>query len=79
MQVLKDIQHSKFSVLYIYTYIYCLNTSVVCDMQVITTSAYVIILTSVIFGHKFQTIHIHIYVFMHNYNNVHFAYEIFCL
>ena len=68
-------KHGGVETLYIYVYIYRLNTPILCDMQIVTTSAYVIILTSVIFGHKLQTIHKHIYVFIQSYNSAYFAYE----
>ena len=46
------------------------------DIHVVTISTYVMILTSVIFGHKLQTIDQNMYMFLKNYNDAHFAYQL---
>ena len=46
------------------------------DIHMVTICTYVMILTSVIFGHKLQTIDQNIYFFLKNYNDVHFAYQL---
>ena len=46
------------------------------DIHMVTISTYVMILTSVIFGHELQTIDQNIYLFLQNYNDAHFAYEL---
>ena len=46
------------------------------DIHVITTSAYVMIRTSVIFGHELQTIDQNIYLLQKIHNDAHFAYQL---
>ena len=45
------------------------------EIHVVTISTYVIILTSVTFGHKLQTIDPNTYLFLKHYNNAPFAYQ----
>ena len=45
------------------------------NIHMVTISTYVMILTSVTFGHRLQTIDQNTYLFLKNYNNEHFAYQ----
>ena len=56
-------------------YIYSHHMSLSHDIHVVTISTFVIILTSVTFGHKLQTIPPNTYLFLKNYNNAPFAYQ----
>ena len=55
-----------------YSHHMCLSHGI----HMVTISPYVMILTSVICGHHLQTIHPNTYLFVKNYNNAHFAYQL---
>ena len=55
-----------------YSHYMCLSHGI----HMVTISTYVMILTSVIFGHKLQTIDQNICTFLKNYNDTHFAYQL---
>ena len=56
----------------IYSHHICLSHNI----HMVTTSTYVMILISVIFGHELQTTDQNIYLFLKNYNDAHFAYQL---
>ena len=63
------------------SFLYCidtynLHTSSSYNINIMMTYVYVMVLTNFIFQHAICTIHKNVYVFLKNYNNVHFTYQL---
>ena len=63
------------------SFLYCidtynLHTSLSYNIHIMITYVYVMVLTNVIFQHALWTIHTNVYVFLKNYNNIQFTYQL---